>query len=106
MKIIENKYIPFGGYKAINLFGFLFTKHKDRLTEIDINHEAIHTEQMKEMLYIFFYIWYFIEWIVRKLFTKDDAYKMISFEVEAYKYQDDLNYLQWVRKHYNWIKYI
>lgn len=62
MKIIYNKIIPFKGFKAINLFGFLFTR-KRNLLDVDINHEAIHTEQMKELLYIGFYILYFAEWL-------------------------------------------
>ena len=62
MKIVKTKWFPFGGYKAINLFGILFTKSD--LSETEINHEAIHTAQMKEMLYIFFYIWYAIEYII------------------------------------------
>ena len=48
MKIIYNKIIPFKGFLAINLFGFLFARKK--LTEVNINHEKIHTEQMKELL--------------------------------------------------------
>jgi hypothetical protein len=42
MKIIYNKVIPFKGFKAINLFGFLFARKP--LSESDINHETIHTE--------------------------------------------------------------
>ena len=56
MKIIYNNLIPFNGYKAINLFGVLFVRKGCTMSEIDINHEAIHTTQMKEMLYIFFYV--------------------------------------------------
>lgn len=41
MIIIKNKWFPFGKYKAINLFGILFTK--SNLSEVEINHEAIHT---------------------------------------------------------------
>jgi hypothetical protein len=41
MKIIYNKIIPFVGYKAINLFGFIFARRK--LNSTDINHECIHT---------------------------------------------------------------
>ena len=62
MKIIHNNWFPFGRYKAINLFGILFSK--EVLTEEELNHETIHTAQMKEMLYIFFYLWYVIEYIV------------------------------------------
>ena len=36
MKIIKTKWFPFGRYKAINLFGILFTKGD--LSEIDIDY--------------------------------------------------------------------
>ena len=62
---------------------------------------------MKEMGYIFFYIWYVIEYIIIRLFhnKQNGAYHDVSFEEEAYKHEHDLNYLA-TRKHYNWIKYI
>ena len=106
MKIIYNKVIPFGKYATINLFGILFTKDKE-LNKIDINHESIHTAQMKEMGYIFFYLWYIIEYICIRLFHKKqgNAYHDVSFEEEAYNYQYNLNYLN-ERKHYSWFKYI
>lgn len=111
MKIIYNKIIPFKGFLAINLFGFLFARNK--LTEVDINHEKIHTEQMKELLYVLFYILYILEYIIRwfipffKMSLPDShkIYRSISFEQEAYKYETDLEYLK-NRKRYNWIKYI
>lgn len=106
MKIIRNKIIPFPGYKAINLFGILFVKQNAVLKEKDINHEAIHTEQMKETLFIFFYIWYVLEFLFKLIFYYsfewDRTYHNISFEKEAFENQDDLDYLQ-KRKHYAWI---
>lgn len=104
MKIIENKIIPFPGYKAINLFGILFVREGAKISEQDLNHESIHTAQMKEMLYIFFYIWYIVEWVIR-LFKKGNAYHNISFEQEAYNNEDNLEYLN-NRKHYEWFKYL
>lgn len=104
MKIIYNNIIPFKGFKAINLFGILFVRNGCRINIYDINHEEIHTKQMKELLYIGFYIWYFIEWAI--LFIKyrnsNKAYKNIRFEKEAYSNQDDLDYIC-CRKHYNYI---
>ena len=41
MRIIKTKHFPFGGYKAINLFGIIFTKGE--LSNRELNHEAIHT---------------------------------------------------------------
>ena len=111
MKIIYNKIIPFKGFLAINLFGFLFARKK--LTKVDINHEKIHTQQMKELLYIPFYVLYILEYIIRlcipffKMSLPDShkIYRSISFEQEAYKYEMNLEYLK-NRKRYNWIKYI
>ena len=105
MEIIYNNIIPFKGFIAINLFGFLFVRKKLKclVTRELINHEEIHTAQMRELFYIGFYIWYLIEWILRLILVKDSmkAYKMISFEVEAYKEQDNLDYLR-NRKHFSW----
>src|SRR5678815_4332787 len=75
MKIIRNKYIPFKGFRAINLFGILFVRGNAKISEVTLNHEKIHTAQMKEMLYIFFYLWYVFEWIIR-LFMKGNAYRL------------------------------
>lgn len=104
MKLIYNNLIPFKGYKAINLFGILFVRKGCTMSEADINHEAIHTAQMKEMLYVFFYVWYIIEWIIR-LFMKGNAYRNISFEREAYANQNNRSYLN-TRKRYAWLNFL
>lgn len=104
MRIIYNNLIPFKGFAAINLFGILFVRKGVKVSEEMINHEAIHTAQMKEMLYVFFYLWYVIEWIVR-LFKNGDAYRNISFEREAYANENNRDYLT-NRKMYNWINFI
>lgn len=86
MKIIYNNIIPFKEFKAINLFGILFVRKGCKMSSIDINHERIHYAQMKELLYIPFYIIYFIEWLIRFLYLGNSykAYRSTSFEVEAY----------------------
>lgn len=104
MIIIKNHFLPFKGYKAITIWPFIFTRID--LDEISLNHENIHGKQQLEMLILFFYIWYGIEYLIRFLFYhKYNPYRMISFEVEAYKNQDDLNYLK-NRKLYSWFKYL
>lgn len=85
MIVIKNKFIPFGGYKAITIWPFIFTKGD--LSNVDLNHEKIHGRQQLELLVIFFYIIYGIEYLLKK-------YRQISFEKEAYKYQGDLTYLE------------
>lgn len=105
MKVVYNKIIPFKGFSAINLFGVLFVREGQKITPWMLNHEAIHTAQMKELWYVGFYLLYFLEWIVRLLYATKTAYKGISFEVEAYKNQYNYDYLekrikfaQWRRK--------
>jgi hypothetical protein len=103
MKIIRNNIIPFSGYKAIKLFGVLFVRGNARIDDITLNHEKIHTAQIKEMLYVFFYVWYIIEWLIRLPFG--NAYRNISFEREAYDNQDDLSYLK-NRKRFDFVRFI
>lgn len=94
MLIIKNKIIPFGKhFFAINLFGILFAKGE--CDETIINHESIHTAQIKELLYIFFYLLYVIEWLIRVIQYRGciKGYQNISFEREAYTHQHDLEYL-------------
>lgn len=107
MKIKYSKIIPFPGFYAVNLFGTLFIReeHKGKkVLKSTLNHEAIHTEQMKELGYIFFYIWYFIEWLIRLIINGRYAYYMLSFEQEAYNNEKNYKYLN-TRKRYNWFKY-
>ena len=107
MKIIRNSIIPFKGYRAINLFGFLFCRKTANIDEVVLNHDSIHTAQMKEMLYVFFYIWYFIEYLIKLAIFCDHkcAYRNISFETEAFDQEKNPHYLSG-RKHYKWIKYV
>lgn len=98
MKLIYNNIIPFKGFKAINLFGLCFVRNGMKMSDKGVNHESIHTAQMKELLYVPFYLIYFTEWLVR-LFMKGNAYRNISFEKEAYGNEKNTNYLN-ERKHY------
>lgn len=106
MKIIYNNLIPFKGFVAINLFGILFARneYRNKISNRTINHESIHTAQIKEMGYVFFYVWYLVEWLIR-LFINSNAYRNISFEREAFINDDNLDYLK-TRKRFSWLKYI
>lgn len=105
MKIIYNDIIPFEGFYAINLFGVLFVRGRRVPTDRTIRHESVHTQQMREMLYVFFYAWYVVEWLI-KLFVygfNKNAYYNISFEQEArfWQLKDEIK-----RKPFGWREYV
>lgn len=90
---------------AITLAPFgIFIKEKYFYDLKIINHEKIHWIQQLEMLIIFFYVWYIIEWIIRLFINGKLSYIKISLEREAYEKEDDINYIS-IRKHFAWLKY-
>ncbi len=97
MKVIVNNYIPIGNrFGAINIFGILFVKRGTYITPELLNHELIHTHQIRELFFIPFYIIYVLEWMFRLFrhhFDFMQAYHAISFEREAYAHGNDLTYL-------------
>jgi hypothetical protein len=106
MKTVYNNIIPFKGFEAINLFGVVFARKEYKpLDTISIHHEMIHTKQMKELGYIFFYLWYFAEWLVKLCLYGKKAYHNISLEREAYTNMYYSRYLD-IRKKYSFLKYI
>jgi len=124
--IYVNKFIPFHGYLAMMLFGFIFyRKEYDKYLNdksyahkisVMINHENIHKEQLKDFGILFawckplqilfggiiFYLLYLGEWIIR-LFVNgpSKAYRNISFEKEAYVKESDYQYIEKKRKIFN-----
>lgn len=97
--------ITFKNVYAICLGPFGIYIDDDTFSSTTINHEMIHWQQQKEMLIVFFYLWYIIEWIIRKIFSKKDAYYCLSFEVEANVFEQYPDYIS-KRKHFRWISYI
>lgn len=104
MFIIRNRLVPFKRFNAINILGVLFARPDAEMDEQLLNHERIHTRQMVEMLVVVFYLWYFIEWLIR-LTMKGNAYRNISFEREAYTHERNLHYLE-ERKLFAWISFL
>lgn len=105
MKVIRNHILPFGRYGAMNLFGVLFVREGMQLTQELINHESIHTRQMRELLFVPFYVLYVSEWLLRLVQCggrAHAAYLRISFEQEAYSHGSDLAYLQRRRHFAQW----
>ena len=89
---------------AITLAPFgIYIKEKYWCSKTLRRHEMIHWKQQMEMLIIPFYLWYFIEWVIKLFKYGKSAYYNISFEREAH--QLDENYLD-NRKPFAWFKHI
>jgi hypothetical protein len=96
MILILSKYLVPNGFRGITLFPFIFLKYKiDKTNTTLLNHEKIHIRQQLELLILPFFIWYVIEFSINWLYYRDKtkAYRNISFEREAYSYENDLTYL-------------
>ena len=109
MPVVRTRFLPLGRrYAAINLFGLVLMKPTAKMSKRPINHERIHTRQMVELLFVGFYLLYVAEWLVRLISTKGNnykAYRKISFEKEAYAFDNDMAYLSRRKCFAQWRKY-
>lgn len=81
---------------AIALFPFIILRSRALAGDHQlIRHEKIHLRQQAEMLVVFFYVWYVLEYLIRRFTGKGhmEAYLRISFECEARAYEADPRYL-------------
>lgn len=95
--IVVFKYLIPKNYSGLTVFPFIFLRNKKSINDaLFLNHEKIHLKQQIELIWIFFFVWYFIEYCIRMYQYKNHefAYKNISFEKEAYKNEHNLNYLK------------
>jgi len=107
MFFVINKYLIPKGFRGLTAYPFVFLKYRvDKQNPVFINHERIHLRQQIELLILPFFVWYFLEYIVRLLLyrNKNRAYRSISFEREAYSNETDLNYLK-KRRFFSFWKY-
>lgn len=105
--IFISKYMVPKGFIGITLYPFIFLKQKElKNNSILLNHEKIHLKQQAELLIIFFYILYGLEWFYKlaKYKSKIKAYQNLSFEREAYHNETNLNYLK-TRKTWAFLNY-
>lgn len=95
------------GFAGMAIWPFIIVRYKATASDRLINHERIHLAQQAEMLVVFFYIWYTLEYIVRLIQYRDSmkAYKNISFEREAFANDADFDYLK-KREKYSFLKYL
>ncbi|ESU29311.1 hypothetical protein FLJC2902T_07070 [Flavobacterium limnosediminis JC2902] len=108
MILLVIKYLTPKGFRGITVYPFVFLKDKkDREDVVMLNHEEIHIRQQIEMLIVPFFLWYFIEYLIRWMQYKNrhTAYRNISFEREAYANEKDPGYLQ-QRFFWNFLKYV
>lgn len=107
MNIVRCSWFPPKGYAAITLVFWLIAKSNVILTSRLLNHEEIHSRQQKEMMILFFFVWYILEFTIRLCQYRNwnDAYSNISFEREAYANEYNLEYLP-TRKHFAWFNYL
>ena len=108
MILIASKYLVPKGYAAITVFPFVFLRSRAYKSNRKlINHEQIHLQQQAELLVLPFFLWYAIEYLVRRTAYggHNRSYRNISFEREAYSHDNDFNYLT-NRKLWNFIKFL
>lgn len=99
--------LPNLSVNAMAIYPFILLKDKAQKQDIElINHEQIHHRQQLELLLFAFYFFYLINYLFNlfKYRNHYQAYYNICFEREAYKHENDLNYLTH-RKWYNWINF-
>ncbi|MEN6388856.1 MAG: hypothetical protein ABFD04_00435 [Syntrophomonas sp.] len=98
--------ITFGWPDAITIMPFgIYIKPDYLKDEQTIRHELIHARQQLEMLILFFYLWYLVEWLIRLVLNWKMAYMSVSFEREAYRNDDNSEYLAG-RKRLAWLSYL
>jgi len=94
--------------QAMALYPFLLVKNERLKTDKRIiRHEQIHFYQQLEMLIVFFYPVYLLNYLYNliKFRNHGEAYFQISFEREAYQNENDVAYFK-RRKPYAWLKYL
>lgn len=120
MKVVYNNVLPFWGFKAMTIGPWIFCRQGTELTSVDINHEAIHWEQYKELLIVVFPFVYIILFSIelvacainhdrgkiknnRKNNVFKRTYRSIALEREAYEHENDMEYVA-RRPLWNWMK--
>lgn len=77
------------------LFPFILVKQPNPGPTL-LNHERIHLRQQAELGILPFYVWYVVEYLIRRWQYRDHytAYRNISFEREAFANDQNLTYLK------------
>ncbi|MBR2103448.1 MAG: hypothetical protein IJ928_11985 [Prevotella sp.] len=100
-----NRFFCRKGYAAITLFGHIFTGEQhdaDRMNKgytFTKNHEMIHLKQAQNtrnswFLFYILYLWHSLLALRYFRKTKNAAYYLNPFEMEAYMHTRDLHYIE------------
>lgn len=92
---------------AISIFPFIIVGREElKKDKTFLNHELIHIYQQMELFFVFFILLYYLEFLLRLLRYRDaqKAYRLISFEREAYENETNYDYLK-TRKWFSFLKY-
>lgn len=94
------------GPDGMALFPFILVKEPNP-GPILLNHERIHLRQQAELGVVLFYVWYILEYLIRRLQYGQHykAYRNISFEREAFANEENLSYLK-SRRWWTFWKYV
>ena len=95
-------------FNALAVWPFIILKERSLKSDsVLLYHERIHLRQQLEMLWIFFFLFYVLEYAVKIVIYRDlkTAYHNISFEREAYSNEHDGNYLS-NRAFLSFLKYL
>lgn len=88
--------VPFLPAAAMAVFPFILVKKASYRSDVVlIQHEKIHLQQQLELLVMPFYLFYLFHYLVNLIRYRnhEKAYLLIIFEREAYKHDNDENYL-------------
>ena len=133
MITVKNRLFPWFGCTAMTVWPFVFVRSEkeDHYGPVAERHEQIHAHQQLEVLVItvmllsvlalhggapwwslavspfVYFVLYALEWLVRLAIyrDRDEAYRNVSFEQEAYLHQDDTDYLT-ERRSLFWLGYL
>ena len=127
MKVIYNKFIPFKGFYAITIIKWIFVREECKYLDGSsvynkmINNESIHEQQILDFTpeifpswlrytigSICFYLLYVLEWLFKLipcLITKNNAYRSLCSEQEAFENELDFEYIN-KREKLAWLKKI
>ena len=103
--ILVTRLVP---YSAMALYPFILVKEEAlKQNAVLIRHEKIHHRQQLELLLVFFYLWYALNYFYNLIKYRNHykAYREIIFEREAFARENEQDYLQ-KRKWWAFLKYV